>query len=92
MVATNQVGIFFAVVQGKGKHALQVVEKFRPFFLIQREDHFTVRPCLELITIAIFSAQCLVIVDFTVYRQYVGFLLVVERLRPALTSTIDRRS
>ena len=82
MVATNQVGIFFAVVQGKGKHALQVVEKFRPFFLIQREDHFTVRPCLELITIAVFSAQCLVIVDFTVYRQYVGFLLVVERLRP----------
>ena len=57
---------------------MQVVEKFRPFFLIQREDHFTVRPCLELITIAIFSAQCLVVVDFTVYRQYVGFLLVVE--------------
>ncbi len=28
MVATNQVGIFFAVVQCKGKHALQVVEKF----------------------------------------------------------------
>ena len=82
MVATNQICIFFAVVQGKGKHALQVVEKFRPFFLIQREDHFTVRPCLELITIAIFSAQCLVVVDFTVYRQYVGFLLVVERLRP----------
>ncbi len=26
MVATNQVGIFFAVVQCKGKHALQVVE------------------------------------------------------------------
>ena len=84
MVATNQVGIFFAVVQGKGKHALQVVKKFRPFFLIQREDHFAVRSGLELITIAIFGAQCLVVVDFTVYRQYVGFLLVVERLRPCV--------
>lgn len=73
MVATNQVGIFFAVVQGKGKHALQVVKKFRPFFLIQREDHFAVRSGLELITIAIFGAQCTVVVDFTVYRQYVGF-------------------
>lgn len=73
MVATNQVGIFFAVVQGKSEHALQIVEKFWPFFLIQREDHFAVRPSLELVTIAILGAQGLVVVDFTVYRQYVGF-------------------
>ena len=80
MVAANQISVFFAVIQCEGKHPLQFIEELRPFFLVQREDHFTVGTGLELIAIAIFGAQRLVVVDFTVDRQRMGFLLVIERL------------
>ncbi|MNG61390.1 hypothetical protein D3C79_195740 [compost metagenome] len=80
MVAANQVGVFLGVVQGKGEHALQVVEEVGAFFLIQRQDHLTVGTSLELIAIAKLLAQRLVVVNFTVNRQNVGVRSVVQRL------------
>ncbi len=77
MVATNQIRIFFTVVQGEGEHPLQLIEEFRAFFLVQRQDHFTVRTGLEGITIAVFRTQRLMVVDFTVDRQRMGFFLVI---------------
>ena len=80
VVAANQVGVFFAVVQGEGKHALQVVQELGPFLLIQRQDHFTVRAGLECVAVAVFGAQCLVVIDLTVDSQRVRFFLVIQRL------------
>ena len=80
VVAANQIGVFFTVVQREGKHALQVVQELRAFFLIQRQDHFTVGTGLERVAIAVFGAQRLMVVDFTVYRQRVRFFLVIQRL------------
>jgi len=59
---------------------LQIVEEFWAFFLIQREDNFTVRTGLELVAIAIFRTQSLVVVDFAVNGQRMCFFLVVQRL------------
>ena len=81
MVAANQIGIFFAVVQGEGKHTLQIIEEFRAFLLIQRQDHFTVRTGLEGVTVAVLGAQRLMVIDFTVDSQRVCFFLVIQRLR-----------
>ena len=80
MVAANQVRVLLAVVQREGEHPLQIVEEFWTFFLIQREDDFAVRTGLELVTVAVFSAQCLMVVDFTVDGQSVRFLFVIQRL------------
>ncbi len=80
VVTANQVRIFFAVVQGKGKHPLQVVEEFRSFLLIQRQNDFAVRAGLEGVTVAVLSTQRLMVVDFTVDGQRVGFFLVIQRL------------
>ena len=80
VVTANQVRVFFAVVQGEGEHALQVVQELGPFLLIQRQDHFTVRTGLERVAVAVFGAQRLVVVDFTVDSQRVRFFLVIQRL------------
>ncbi len=80
VVTANQVSVFFAVVQGEGKHALQIVEKLRTFFLIQRQDHFTVRTGLEGVAVAVLGAQRLMVIDFTVNSQRVRFFLVIQRL------------
>ena len=80
VVAANQVGVFFAVVQGEGKHTLQVVQKLGTFLLIQRQDHFTVGPGLERVAVAVLGAQRLVVIDLTVDSQRVRFFLVIQRL------------
>ena len=80
MVAANQVSVFFAVVQGEGKHALQVVQELGSFYLIQRQDHFTVRTGLERVAVTVLCAQRLVVVDLTVDSQRVRFFLVIQRL------------
>jgi len=80
VVAANQVSVFFAVVQGKGKHTLQVVQELRTFLLIQRQDHFTVRAGLEGVAVAVLGAQRLMVIDFTVDSQRVRFFLVIQRL------------
>ena len=80
MVAANQIRVFFAIVQGEGKHTLQVVQEFRTFLLIERQNHFTVRPGLEGVAVAVLGAQCLMVIDFTVNSQRVRFFLVIQRL------------
>ena len=80
MISTDQVGVLLAVVQGKSEHALQVIEERGSFFLIQREDNFAVGTGLELVAIAVFSTQCLVVINFTVNRQDMCLLHVVQRL------------
>ncbi|MGY6036075.1 hypothetical protein ACUY4R_004190 [Kosakonia sp. BK9b] len=80
MIAANQVSVLFAVIQGEGEHTLQIVQESRAFFLIQREDHFAVGASLEGITVAILSAQSLMVVDLPVDCQRMCFFLVVERL------------
>ncbi|MNP42673.1 hypothetical protein D3C76_1364550 [compost metagenome] len=80
MIATDQVGVFFAIVQREGKHTLQIVEELRPFFLIQGKDHFAVGTGLEGVAVAILCAQRLMVVDFTVNGQRVRFFLVIQRL------------
>ena len=80
MIATDQISVLLAVVQGKSKHALQIIQKLWAFFLIQREDNFAVGTGLELIAIAVLSAQRLVVINFTVNRQDMRFLHVVQRL------------
>ncbi len=81
VVATNQIRVFFAVVESESKHPLQIVEEVRAFFLIQREDNFAVGTGLERVAVAVFRAQRLVVVDFTVDGESVSFSGVIQRLR-----------
>ncbi len=80
VVAADQIGVFFAIVQNEGKHPLQIVEEFRSFFLIQRQDDLTVGTGLKRVAIAVFSAQSLMVIDFTVHRQRMCFGFVVQWL------------
>jgi hypothetical protein len=48
------------------------------------EDNFAVGAGLEGIAVAIFRAQRLMVVDFAVNGQRVGFLRVVQRLGPGV--------
>ena len=80
VVATNQVRVFFTVVERESKHSLQIVEEVRTFFLIQREDDFAVGTGLEGIAIAVFRAQRLMVVDFPVDGERVRFCGIIQRL------------
>ncbi len=91
VIAADQVGVFFGVIQGKGEHALQIVEELRAFLLIQRQDHFTVGAGLEGIAVAQLLAQRLVVVNFAVDRQNVGVRSVVQRLS-AVVDVDDRQA
>ncbi|CAH0315623.1 hypothetical protein SRABI106_04185 [Rahnella aquatilis] len=59
---------------------MQFIEEGRAFFLIQRQNDFTVRCGLEFILVAQFCAQSLMVVNFAVHSQNVGVCCVVQRL------------
>ncbi len=80
MVAPHEVGVVFLVVQGEREYAVQVFEKTRAFFLIERQDDFAVGLRLEAVPVRVSPANVLVVVDFAVDREDDAAVCGRERL------------
>src|SRR5580765_7470961 len=80
-IACEKQGSFFAVPQGEGKHAVELVQAFRSVFFVQVQDHFAVRMGSETMTFILkLLSELSVIVNLAVKREPHGLVFVGHRL------------